>query len=104
MRVGMHVGAAGDLGAPPGRVVDEERVRAPAEAGAEPAEASEGDAEGDRGTEADCSTDEEAGARRPEDDERIVDRDVKEVGVEGLDFDVSTLIDDIDVGGGGTSE
>ena len=98
--VGMDVGAAILVGASPGAVVDEDRVRAPAEACAEPSEAAEGDAEGDGGAEADGSADEEAAARRAEDDEGIVDGDVVEVGVEGLDFDVAALVDDVDVGVG----
>ena len=36
-----------------------------------------------------------------EDDERIVDRDVVEIGVEGMDLDVAALVDDIDIGVGG---
>src|ERR1039458_1826862 len=101
MRIGMDVGSMVDVGACPWAMVDEQGVVAPAEACAEPPEAPEGYAEGYGGTEADGATDEEAGSRRAKDDEGVVDGDIVEVRIIGLDFDVTALVDDVDIGVGG---
>jgi hypothetical protein len=100
MGVRVYVDSAIGIGSGPGVVVDEDGVSSPAEACAVPAEAAERRSDGDDGTEADGSSDDEARTRSVEDDAGIVDRDVVEGGIEGLDFDVAAVVDDVVVGVG----
>ena len=93
VRIGVDVGAAVDVGAGPGAVVDEDGVATPTEACAEPAEAAEVDAERDGCAEADGSADEEAGPRGEEDYSGIVVGNVVERRIEGLDLEVSAVVD-----------
>ena len=95
MGVGVNVDAAIDIGSGPGTVIDEDGVSAPAEACAIPAEAAECRSDGDDWAEADGSPDEEAGARSVEDDAGVIDGDLVEGWIDGLDFNVAAVIDDV---------
>ena len=99
--VGMNVDAAVVEGSSPGAVVDEDGVSAPAEACSVPAEDPEGGSDGDGWAKADTGSDDEAGTRSVEDDGGAVDRDVVVGGIDGLDFEVSAVVDHRVVGVGG---
>ncbi len=85
----------------PGAMVDEDGVASPAESGAEPTVDTEGWSDDDRRAEADSRSDNEAGPRRVEDNGGAIDRNVYVSGINGLNFNVATVVDDVVVGCGG---
>lgn len=95
MGVWMDVDAAVVEGSTPGMMIDEDGVSTPGEACAVPAESAVGRADGDGRTEADGAADEEAGTWREEDDAGAIDGHVVECRVDGLDLEVSAVVDDI---------
>jgi hypothetical protein len=92
MGVGVNVDVAVVVGAGPRMVVDEDGVTSPAKACTVPAVASEGGADGDDGAETDSCADDESGAGPVEDDRGTIDGDVVVGGVDGLDFNVATVV------------
>jgi hypothetical protein len=100
MGVGVNVGSAIVEGSAPGAMVEEDGVASPTEACSVPAEVAKRRAYGDDWTEADGASDEEARARRVEDDGGAVDGDVVEGWVDGLDLDGSVVFYDVVVGVG----
>src|ERR1700722_3181575 len=101
MGVGVNVDAAIDVGPAPWTGVDGDGVAAPTEACPIPAEAAEWRSDGDGRAEVDGAANEESWARREEDDARAIDGDIVEGRVDGLDFDVAVVVDDVVVGVGG---
>src|ERR1700729_2789258 len=90
--VGMGVDGAVVISACPRAMVDEDGVASPAEARAVPTVDTEGRGDNDRWAETDSRGDDEAGARRIEDDCRAINGNVYVSGVDGLDFDVSVVV------------
>ena len=101
MLVRMHVDGAVVIGACTGAMIDEDGVASPAEAGAVPTVDSEGWGDDDGWAEAYSGGDHESGSRCVEDDRGVVDGNVVVGGIDGLDFDVSAVVDYVVVGGGG---
>ena len=101
MRVGVNIDSAVVVGACPGAMVDQDGVATPAESGTEPTVDAEGWSDDDRRAKADSGSDDESGTRCVEDDGGVVDRNVVVRGIDGLDLDVSAVVDYVVVGGGG---
>jgi hypothetical protein len=93
--VRVNIDSAVGIGSGPGVVVDEDGVSSPAEACGVPAEAAERGSDGDDGAEADRCADDQAGTRSVEDDAGVIDGNVIGGRIDGLDFDVAAVVDDI---------